>query len=278
MSAKCLLSLVVLFACGLATAAVPTVTAVNPSSGVDAGGQKVTITGTNFNTPAVVAVTFGGTSAVTFTVINNTTIIAETPFHVAGVVSVEVNNGAGSAPNALYEFKADNPAVQVTAKVTLKKQAVLQWGNGTTVDDAGIDHTVLAQRISAYVWIVKDALSGVDLDMNTAYLTNDTTNAKTIFISNISVSYSDLTVSATVRNTADWQAGAAPGADTYRVRAKIGAGAFVQLSNVAAALTNALIRGADQEVVLEFTTPTAIKALSAGLQQAFVVTFTATPN
>jgi hypothetical protein len=90
----------------LATAAPPTVTGVSPSSGLLAGGNTVTITGTNFT--GATSVTFNGVAATSFTVVNATTISATVPGGVApGSVSVVVTTPAGSnSANALYAYAA----------------------------------------------------------------------------------------------------------------------------------------------------------------------------
>lgn len=75
-----------------------TVTAVNPALGPTGGGQAVTITGTNFTTPADTTILFDGTPATGITVQNSTTMTAITPAHAAtGQVDVAVTNSVGSA-------------------------------------------------------------------------------------------------------------------------------------------------------------------------------------
>ena len=58
-------------------AAAPTVTGLSPTSGPAAGGTLVTITGTGFT--GATAVDFGTTAATSFTVVNDTTITADSP-------------------------------------------------------------------------------------------------------------------------------------------------------------------------------------------------------
>ena len=65
--------------------AVPTVTGLNPTSGPAAGGTWVTITGTGFT--AATAVDFGTATATNVTVVNGTTITANSP---AGTGTVDV--------------------------------------------------------------------------------------------------------------------------------------------------------------------------------------------
>jgi glucose/arabinose dehydrogenase len=68
----------------------PTVTSINPTTGVTTGGTTVTITGTGFLAGATVS--FGGTAATGVALVNSTTITASTPAHAAGAVNVVVTN------------------------------------------------------------------------------------------------------------------------------------------------------------------------------------------
>jgi hypothetical protein len=74
----------------------PTVTDVDPAVDVPAGGETVTITGTNF--VATPAVTFGGTAATGETWISATEMTAVVPAHAEGLVTVRVTN-----PDAQYD-------------------------------------------------------------------------------------------------------------------------------------------------------------------------------
>jgi len=79
------------------------VTSVSPSSGPTSGGNSVTITGTGFT--GATSVTFGGTPAVSYTVVSDTTITAVVPGGAAGATSVVVTTPAGStADNTLYTY------------------------------------------------------------------------------------------------------------------------------------------------------------------------------
>ena len=75
-------------------AAPPTVLSVTPNSGSTAGGQAITITGTNFTGAS--SVTFGGTAATAVVVVNATTITATTPAHAIGVVDIAVTSFGGT--------------------------------------------------------------------------------------------------------------------------------------------------------------------------------------
>ena len=77
----------------------PTVTALNPTHGAAAGGNTVTITGTDFT--GATAVQFGANAATGVTVVNATTITATAPAGTAGTtVDVTVTTPAGTSPTA----------------------------------------------------------------------------------------------------------------------------------------------------------------------------------
>jgi IPT/TIG domain-containing protein len=79
-----------------ALAVTPTVTAVNPTTGVR--GTLVSVTGTDFQNPAVTSVTIGGVAA-TFTVTGPSTLTATVPCGVATAtnLAVLVTNGTGTS-------------------------------------------------------------------------------------------------------------------------------------------------------------------------------------
>lgn len=73
----------------------PTATSVAPASAPAAGGDAVTVHGTNFKKSAHPAVTFGGVAATAVVVTSATTITCVTPAHGAGAVDVVVTNATG---------------------------------------------------------------------------------------------------------------------------------------------------------------------------------------
>jgi DNA-binding beta-propeller fold protein YncE len=80
-----------------------TVSSLNPSSGPTAGGNTVTITGTNLSNASVVS--FGVTPATSFSVLGATQIRAVAPPGTAGTVDVTVTTPGGtSATNAGDEY------------------------------------------------------------------------------------------------------------------------------------------------------------------------------
>ena len=78
------------------TAAAPTVTGINPTSGPASGGTNITITGTGFN--GATGVSFGSTPASNFTVNSDTQITATSPAaNLSGAVDVTVTTPNGTS-------------------------------------------------------------------------------------------------------------------------------------------------------------------------------------
>jgi DNA-binding beta-propeller fold protein YncE len=75
--------------------ALPTVTGVQPPTGMTTGGTLVTIFGNGFT--GATNVTFGTTPATSFTVVNNTLITVTSPAHAAGTVDVTVTTAGGTS-------------------------------------------------------------------------------------------------------------------------------------------------------------------------------------
>ena len=95
---------------------VPTISAVSPARGSTLGGDRVTITGTNFVAGDVVK--FDGTAGTNVVVVNSTTITVIAPAHAAGTVDVRVEN-ANSQGNTLtgaYQYATPNPEPATTGR------------------------------------------------------------------------------------------------------------------------------------------------------------------
>jgi hypothetical protein len=119
------------------TASAPAVTAVSPSTGSTAGGQLVTITGTNFTGTS--AVDFGGTAASAFTIVSATTITATAPAGSAGTIDITVttNNGTSATGSADHFTYLSTPAPGVTSLGT----STGTTAGGTSVAITGTDFT-----------------------------------------------------------------------------------------------------------------------------------------
>ncbi len=77
------------------SSAAPSVTGVTPNGGTSAGGNNVTITGTNF--AGANAVFFGNLAAASFVVYSTTTIVAVAPVQASGTVDVTITGPGGTS-------------------------------------------------------------------------------------------------------------------------------------------------------------------------------------
>ncbi|MBY0560139.1 IPT/TIG domain-containing protein [Hyphomicrobium sp.] len=109
--------------------AAPSIASLSVTSGDPAGGTAVTITGTGFTD--VSAVTFGGQTASSIVVLNDTTITCRTPARPAGAVDCIVTTLYGSAT----QVSAFTYVVPAVADVTFLAQSALVSGSGTTLSD-----------------------------------------------------------------------------------------------------------------------------------------------
>lgn len=78
--------------------AAPTVTSLSDASGPAAGGEYITLVGTNFLNAH--AVDFEGTDAPDFVIISNVNIRVRVPAHAAGVANVHVTNSVATSADA----------------------------------------------------------------------------------------------------------------------------------------------------------------------------------
>jgi alpha-tubulin suppressor-like RCC1 family protein len=109
----------------------PTVAKLSVKSGPAAGGTSVTITGTEFT--AASKVSFGGASALEFTLSSPTSITAVAPAATGGTVDVSVTNTAGtSAASSKDHFKYIPAVEELTPNSgsTLGGASVTVTGNG----------------------------------------------------------------------------------------------------------------------------------------------------
>lgn len=126
------------------------VTAVSPSSGDEAGGTDVTITGKGFYSGA--SVTFDGNAATDVVVVDTETITCTTPAGSAGAVDVVVTVGVRSETlSGGFTYTSDNtaPVVTITAPANLSNH-----GSGASIDFSGTAIDAEDGDISAsLVWL-----------------------------------------------------------------------------------------------------------------------------
>jgi hypothetical protein len=117
----------------LSTTTSPTISAISPTPGPEAGNDLVTITGTNFATTGTVSVWIGANAASSITVVNATTITARTPAGVANTtVNVAMQNPDGGSATLVDSYQYVKSAV-----VQGINPAVGHVSGGTTVTITG---------------------------------------------------------------------------------------------------------------------------------------------
>lgn len=116
----------------------PVLFSVSPPNGPAEGGQSVTILGAGLN--GATNVSFGGTPAASFTVVNSGEIDAVTPAHAGGTVLLTVTTSGGTSNAILYTFQfpttttvtsSANPSI-VGASVTYTATVSPVPNGGTT--------------------------------------------------------------------------------------------------------------------------------------------------
>ena len=115
--------------------AAPTVTSINPTAGPTAGGNSVTITGTNFT--GATAVSFGKLTATSFTINSATSISAIAPAEGAGTVKIAVSTPGGTSAST----SADQYTYTAAPTVTNVSPSAGPTGGGTSITITGTNLT-----------------------------------------------------------------------------------------------------------------------------------------
>ncbi|MBI2605013.1 MAG: IPT/TIG domain-containing protein [Deltaproteobacteria bacterium] len=108
------------------------ISAVSPNNGKLAGGDTLTLTGTDFVAPATVAI--GGTACTSPNVVNSTTIMCDAPAKIAGTYSVVITNGDSTVATRLNGY-AYNPFPAITSRAPTNGK--LAGGNTITLTGTG---------------------------------------------------------------------------------------------------------------------------------------------
>jgi len=160
--------------------AAPTFGTISPVSGPLAGGQTVSITGTNFVTGAT-TVTIGGNAATSVAVSSSTTLTATTPSGTAGSANVAVTTAGGSATGTgVYTYKAPaptftsitpatGPAAGGTAVTIVGTNFVSGGSSGVTIGGAAATNVVVVD--SAHITAITPA--GTAGSQNVVITNND---------------------------------------------------------------------------------------------------------
>jgi hypothetical protein len=115
----------------------PVLSSVVPNNGPAAGGQSVTINGAGLN--GATSVSFGGTPATAFNVVDAATIAATTPAHAGGTVNLTVTTSGGGTSNAIsYTFQfPTTTSLSSSANPSIVGQSVTYTATVAPVPDGG---------------------------------------------------------------------------------------------------------------------------------------------
>lgn len=114
----------------------PVLSSVVPNNGPAAGGQSVTINGAGLN--AATSVSFGGTAASAFNVVDAATITATTPAHAGGTVNLTVTTSGGTSNAISYTFQfATTTSLASSANPSIVGQSVTYTATVSPVPDGG---------------------------------------------------------------------------------------------------------------------------------------------
>lgn len=115
----------------------PKFASIAPASGYAGGGTAFTITGTNFRSGATV--TMGGTSALSVSVVNATTITALAPAHATGTADVVITNSDTSSVTGTSAFNFTANAIPTVSGTS--PASVLAGSSDTTISITGTGFT-----------------------------------------------------------------------------------------------------------------------------------------
>ena len=138
---------------------VPVILSVDPTSGTFAGGDLVTITGSNFVDPPLVR--FGGTASPSVTFVSSSELTAETPAHYPALVDIEVENpstAVGRLTNA-FTFTGNTATLTLPAAATGDRLTNVQLAVNTASAE-GMLSALLTVQFDATVLTATGATAG----------------------------------------------------------------------------------------------------------------------
>lgn len=143
----------------------PSIAAITPNSGVEAGGETVTISGTYFDMAGVTAIV--GTSLNSITVVSPFEITGQTQASTAGPVNVSLTNiASGMVSNTLvggFTYVVDAPPVLALIGPQVTPENVNLNFSVSATDDAGIP-TITTSALPGSATFTPDGLGGGTFD------------------------------------------------------------------------------------------------------------------
>ena len=117
---------------------VPTISSINPNTGILAGGTSFTITGTNLSNTS--SVTVGGAAATSVTVVSATSVTAVTPSGSAGLQTITLTTPGGTA-TASNAFTYTNISLFPTIISVTPTSGVAAGGTSFTITGTNLNGT-----------------------------------------------------------------------------------------------------------------------------------------
>ncbi len=148
----------------------PVITSILASSGTTAGGQSVTITGTNLSNAT--SVTFGGLPA-PMTANTATSIVVITPAHAAGAVDVVVTTAGGSGTSTsgyTYTVVALAAPAGLNARAVTPSQVDLTWNAVSGATSYQVDRMEANGGFTHIATPSSTAFSDTSRPVNTSFL------------------------------------------------------------------------------------------------------------
>jgi len=137
-------------------------TAASPEAGSGFGGTSVTLSGTGFAAdPSALEVRFGNRSATAITVLDDATLVCNTPMGQPGsVVDIVVVDGNQNAATLVGGYRYFDAPVLLSAQPSSGPAAggtlVLLYGSGFQADAAGTNEVMFGSQLSPVVTVLDD--------------------------------------------------------------------------------------------------------------------------
>jgi hypothetical protein len=168
----------------------PTVTSINPNSGLTTGGTPVAITGTGFT--GATAVKFGSTAATSFTVNSATSITATSPAG-TGTVDVTVTTSFGTSATS----SADQFTYVTLLRLNVTGTHLVPALENSLYNSGNINQYVTATGgTPSYNWTspnLSTILPGLSMDRTTGAITGGAPSTSTISSYSVTVTCTDST-------------------------------------------------------------------------------------
>ena len=137
----------------------PTITNISPTSLDTAGGQTITVTGTNFATSGTVSVSVGGTVASSVSIVSATSLTFTSPAKSAGDYELKITNPSNLSGVITISYSAD-PSWNTAVDTVIAEDTQGSSVNITNVTASEGSDTIDYSEVTS-------VLSGIGMTLNT---------------------------------------------------------------------------------------------------------------